>query len=337
MTTKKRQTTTPKKRRYTPKTTRTNSTAKWLALIIPILAAAAVFFQWDKLAEILNGTQNPPTTTQAPPPKTQPVPAPSPSNLPNNTPSSSASNIKCLSWNLFNFSTSKTDFQIRRAADITKDYDLLAIQEISTSPEGAKAVAKLLDELNRRGEKWDYTLSPPTTGDGKERYAYLWKTRKLTLASPAFLSKSLANTINREPYLARFKTGNTTLLAVNFHAVTASKQPENEVLQLINIHKDFKNDNIIFMGDFNLSQKDAAFEELKKEQFTPVLINQKTSLKQTHNNGNYFSNEFDNIFIENPILKLKNKGIIDFPPYFRNYKEARDLSDHVPVWCEIAF
>ncbi len=48
---------------------------------------------------------------------------------------------------------------------------------------GAQAVARLADELNRKGTKWDYVISDPTSSSAykTERYAFIWKTSKVTI------------------------------------------------------------------------------------------------------------------------------------------------------------
>jgi hypothetical protein len=44
-------------------------------------------------------------------------------------------------------------------------------------------VARLADELNRKGSKWNYTVSDPTSSSAykTERYAYIWKTSKVSM------------------------------------------------------------------------------------------------------------------------------------------------------------
>ena len=71
--------------------------------------------------------------------------------------------ISITSWNLENFGKSKTDSAIEFIANTLKDYDVIAIQEIVAGYGGSQTVAKLSDALNRKGFKWDYTISNPTS------------------------------------------------------------------------------------------------------------------------------------------------------------------------------
>ena len=70
---------------------------------------------------------------------------------------------KLLSWNIENIGQSKSNVEISFVANTVKDFDIIAIQEVVAGDGGAQAVARLADELNRKGAKWDYTISDPTS------------------------------------------------------------------------------------------------------------------------------------------------------------------------------
>ncbi len=244
--------------------------------------------------------------------------------------------IRVTSWNLCNFGKSKSDSEIVFIANTIKNTDILAIQEVSDNYYGAQAVAKLADELNRTGSKWAYILSNPTHGKGSERYAYLWKPSIVKLKGKAWLEKSLDNQIDREPFMARFelKSGKTVLLST-IHAVPKAKEPWKECKYLYKLNDCYKVDNLLIMGDFNLSERNDAFYKLKQSNIWPALINFKTSIKMEMREGEKFANEYDNIFIDRTEIKLLNAGRIDFTLPFISLKEARKISDHVPVYAEI--
>jgi hypothetical protein len=48
-------------------------------------------------------------------------------------------------------------------ANYLRDYDIIAVQEVVAGYGGVQAVARLSDELNRTGTKWDYIISDPTS------------------------------------------------------------------------------------------------------------------------------------------------------------------------------
>ncbi len=246
--------------------------------------------------------------------------------------------IKVATWNLLNFGESKNTLEIQYIASTMSVFDIVAVQEVSTSFYGPKAVGKLLDALNRSGSKWDAVYSDPTTGAGTERYAFFWKTSKLKKSGRAWLVKPLEEIMDREPFMCRFenKQGEKVLLA-NFHAIPSSKNPEREVEQLVKLHQLYKEDNLVILGDFNVEQYREAFYPLKSLGYLPVLRDQKTSLKRKIDNGEYLSREHDNIFIEHKHLRNGGAGVIDFVPEFENLTEAAKISDHLPVWMALGW
>ena len=262
-----------------------------------------------------------------------------------NNQNSKGETIKILSWNLYNFGKSKEDQEIEYIAKKIKDFDIVAIQEVSTSLYGIRAVAKLADELNRTGSKWEYKISEPTSGQGTERYAYLWKTAtrtaKISLKKD-WLEQSLEAQINREPYMARFEitsksnTKNTVLIG-SFHAVPTNKNPENEIVLLEEIPKRYKTDNILILGDFNLEGKHEAFDVLRKSSFVGAFDGQKTSLRMKEKDGDPLNAEYDNIFVETKPFDIKKAEVIHFYKDYKTLKEARYISDHIPVWVELSF
>lgn len=101
--------------------------------------------------------------------------------------------LKILSWNLEDFGNSKTDSTIIYIANIIKNYDIVAIQEVVAGQGGAQAVAKLANELNTKGAKWNYSISDPTTGTSykTERYAFLYKTVTVKLIGKPWFEKKI--------------------------------------------------------------------------------------------------------------------------------------------------
>ena len=248
-----------------------------------------------------------------------------------------AQSISLCSWNLKNFGKSKTTIEIEKIADLLKTFDVVAIQEVVAGFGGAQAVARLADELNRKGAKWDYTISNPTKSSPyrSERYAYLWKTSKLKIVGEAWSETKYEQEIEREPYFIRLKAGKETITLVNFHALPKKHQPETEVKYFKFFPARYLNDNLIFCGDFNLPQSHTVFNPLKKMGYVPVLTKQKTTLRQKCIDGDCLASEFDNIFYSSKKITVTKSGIIHFYENFESMQEARLLSDHVPVFVEM--
>ena len=243
--------------------------------------------------------------------------------------------VSILSWNLQYLGREKNIEELEYIASVMKNYDIVAVQEVVTSSYGARAVGELVDLLDRTGSNWDYALSPATDGPAPERYAYFWKKDKVELMRNAWLAR-VSDFIHREPYMARFALkGNTDkqFLLANFHAQSASNFPEKEVTLLDNLHAEYEKDNMIFLGDFNLSDNHLAFDDLKREGYLPVVRNVKTTLKRSPDLlGNYLYSPFDNMFYEVRAFERASAGIEDFTVDFDNFDAARKISDHVPVF-----
>ena len=246
---------------------------------------------------------------------------------------------RVVSWNLYNFGRTKDDREIEVAAQTLRDADLVAVQEVVTSPPGAQAIGKLDAALDRTGFAWDYRLSDPTTGDGTERYAFLWKPSRVRLIGQAWLESSLADPIDREPYLARFEHRQTgqRILVASLHAVPSSKDPAREIALLDQLHRRYDADHVLLLGDFNLDEDDEAFDDLRRAGYRAVLDDQPTSLRRTRDPGpnGHLASEYDNIFVESGPLHAAQGGVLDFTDRFSSLKEARSLSDHLPVFVDV--
>lgn len=269
-------------------------------------------------------------------PASEPVPPTTPTTVDaeNQTPS-----VQLVTWNLFNLGRTKNDEEIAFMAEQLRDVDVVAIQEIVTSPPGAQAVARLDAALDRTGFQWDYRLSDPTTGDGSERYAFLWKPSRVRLVGQAWLEPALADPIDREPYMARFehRASGQRFLVANLHAVPRSKDPEREVALLDTLHHLYEDDHLILLGDFNLDEDHEAWDPLRNLGYAQVLDDQPTSLRMKRRDGanGHLANEYDNIFYETDPLHAAEAGIIDFTTSFETLKQARTISDHLPVFMDV--
>jgi len=246
--------------------------------------------------------------------------------------------LSIVSWNLKNLGKSKDAGEITHIANTVRNFDVIAIQEVVAGPEGPKAVARLHDELNRKGAKWDYRISNPTSGGGNksERYAFVWKTSRLKLVGDAWLEDKYHQEIVREPYFIRMESASGVFTLVNFHAITKSDKPETEIKYFRFLPQRYRSHRLIFTGDFNLPQSHTVFNPLKKMGFISAMQGQKTSLRQACIDGDCLASEFDNFFLQPAYFTLHSKGIIPFYQAFEDLKQARLVSDHVPIFIRVS-
>ena len=245
--------------------------------------------------------------------------------------------LKIISWNVENLGKSKSDSTITYIANTLKDYDVVALQEVVAGYGGTQAVAKLAEELNRKGTKWEYVVSEPTSGNSykKERYAFLWKTSKVKKVGEAWLEKKYSLEIDREPYYGTFKYNEKTITLVNFHAITKSKQPETEIKYFKFLPLEYPLLNLMFIGDFNCPQSHTVFNPLKKMGYVSVFENQKTTLKKECKKQECLASEFDNIWYNSTKINVLKCDVIHFYKDFNSLEKAGEISDHIPIWVEI--
>jgi len=250
---------------------------------------------------------------------------------------SQVENINLVSWNIQDFGKTKNNEELDKIANIVRDADIIAIQEVVAGFGGAQAVAKLTNILNQKGNKWDYAISYPTNSSKyvTERYAFIWKTTHIKIKNRGRLITELDTAVDREPFILDFYVNNKKLSVVNYHSRPYNKNPEAEIKALTKYLVKLLNTNLILVGDFNVNEAKPIFNNLKGNGFTAAITKQKTTLKRVCKQHNYLNYPIDNIFYSKHIKK-KDSGIIDFVRFCENLEKARKLSDHLPVFLKFS-
>ncbi|SRX54810.1 endonuclease/exonuclease/phosphatase family protein [Aequorivita sp. CIP111184] len=260
----------------------------------------------------------------------------------NNTKPLTYKNTTLASWNIRDLGRTKNPEELKEIANILRNFDIVAIQEVvAKDPAGAQAVAKIADELNRMGSKWDYRISDPTRSPSvyiSERYAFLWKTSKVSLIHRAYLDKELEDICNREPYIAAFKIEGQSepFYVINFHSRKYNDRPEEEIIDFLDYPTRLKSSRIIIAGDFNLDENHKVWKPFYNKGFKSALQNTPTTLKMKCKNGEYLNHAIDNIYFTSSI-KLLQSGSVDIVDSCHELEWARALSDHLPVFMEFKF
>lgn len=238
-----------------------------------------------------------------------------------------------ISWNIQDFGKTKNEEELDEIAEIVRDADIVAIQEVVAGYGGAQAVAKLADILDRKGAKWDYVISDPTNSTKyvTERYAVVWKTKHIKIKNRGTLIKQLDSLVDREPFLIDFYIKDKKLTVINFHSRPYDKNPEAEIKAITQYLINDLSTPLILAGDFNVNEAKPVFDTLKTNGFIAAITNQKTTLKKACNGFEYRNHAIDNIFYSNSITKTES-GVVDFVRACDNLEKARKLSDHLPVF-----
>lgn len=241
--------------------------------------------------------------------------------------------VSLCTWNIENLGISKSENEINYIVSVIKDYDIIAIQEVVAGYGGAQAVAKLADELNRTGAKWEYVISNPTSGSSykTERYAFLWKPSKMKLKGKPWLEQKYKQEIDREPFFATFQINNKWFTLVNFHAITKKMQPETEIKYFKYFFTEYPNSNLFFVGDFNCPQSHSVFNPWRKKGYLPAFEKQKTTLKKACKKSVCLASEYDNIWYRSDLIEVESHQPILFYNDFDSLEKARQISDHIPL------
>lgn len=251
--------------------------------------------------------------------------------------------FKILTWNIKDLGKSKDDQEIQLISQVINDYDVIAIQEVvAKDPRGAQAVARIVENLNRMGNSWDYRISDPTKSPSSqmsERYAFIWKTSKIQILGRPSLDQELEQQCIREPYIGKFKLkgGKNTFYLVNFHSRKYNDKPEEEIQYFEKYQEKYGTELVFIAGDFNLNENHVIWNRFYRKGYKASIINSPTTLKMKCVNGNYLNHSIDNIYYDQDVVKVNGTGRVDFVKDCGYLKIARLISDHLPVFieCEI--
>lgn len=244
--------------------------------------------------------------------------------------------IRLISWNIRDFGKTKNSEELDQIANIVKNTDILAIQEVVAGYGGAQAVAKLANKLNRKGSQWDYVISDPTNSSkyATERYAFVWKTKHIKIKNRGALLTDLDSLVDREPFYIDFYLKGEKFSVLNFHSRPHHKNPEAEISAITAYLEQHRFEHpIILAGDFNVDERKSVFDGLKALGFTAAVSNKKTTLKRSCEKNNYLNYAIDNVFYSAQ-LDSKESGVIDFVQFCESLERARKLSDHLPVFLK---
>ncbi|MDP2705502.1 MAG: endonuclease/exonuclease/phosphatase family protein [bacterium] len=189
-------------------------------------------------------------------------------------------------------------YQVKNAAIILKNYDIVAIQEVmntgatKNNPLGGKGIEALQEIVAHLGEDWDYVVSPEPNGTANaekskafstfEYYAFLYRKSKIELVKDSAHvwneSENKMSGLNdqerqfdREPFIASFraKDGNFDFTIITIHAASPAAQwRKDEIGRLVFVYKtvqdsDESQNDVFLMGDFNTNVDKKEWDSFK--------------------------------------------------------------------------
>jgi len=169
--------------------------------------------------------------------------------------------ITVASWNMHNLSSDETEIKLGLISLILSRYDMIVLQEIG-KPEVIDQLQQILQEVF----ELTYQSKVATVGKGKkERYAFLWRSDKITLLKEPELYPDPFDQFERVPYCSYFKTGTFDWGLCTAHILYGKNKEDRrqEVRQLGQVYDHYRNiiqdNDVLFCGDFNLPPTDLAW------------------------------------------------------------------------------
>lgn len=272
-------------------------------------------------------------------------------------------NLRLLTWNIRNFNGDKEDRAVAFIAEICRNFDIVAIQEVKDDLGGLEKLQRML------GVQYGFLFSD--TAGNSERLAFAYdRTRvqftglaaEVVMAPGAGREKVVPELeFDRTPFMASFRINGCNFILVTVHIYYGSgsavryrlEEIQNvaEYLRKSSSDTDALDSDYIICGDFNIEQvregieksggsKDATREILRqlfgalvsRGLVIPEEIQQSpTSLDRTKH--------YDQIGYQHypdSTIQFRRGGVIDFvgAVYQGDPKLKFKMTDHLPLWAE---
>ncbi len=207
-------------------------------------------------------------------------------------------------------------------AETVRQFDIVAIQEISDK--SRQTLPAFLREVNSFGPPYySYTIGPRLGTTSKEQYAYFYREGILLITN--FTAKG---SFERPPYIACFVKDETDFCLATIHTPPPDAVGEIRELEKVATGLSTLDSDWLILGDFNADCDYASEEGLGLQDYSWLVPSTAdTTVSKT-------DCAYDRI-VSSPTIKVKRWGIYHFDREFGlNYTQAREVSDHYPVWVE---
>jgi endonuclease/exonuclease/phosphatase family metal-dependent hydrolase len=269
------------------------------------------------------------------------------SQAPIATPLGSGPTIRIASFNIQVFGKTKADkpYVMQTLAEIIRQFDVVAIQEIRTTDD--YLIPNFVKLINSVGRRYDHVIGPRLGNtQSKEQYAFIYDADRVEVDHQSvFTLGDPENLLHREPLVATFRTRGVnpdeafTFTLVNVHTdpdvVTPSPRLGFTELDALAeayraIRRSSQEDDVIMLGDFNVDNRHMG-RLGQIPAVTPLINGIFTNTRQNQ--------QYDNIVIHQPSTTeyAGNSGVFDVIHNFNlSLDQAEQVSDHFPVWAEFS-
>lgn len=243
--------------------------------------------------------------------------------------------MKMASWNIRILSdASRTDSELKKIAEVAKDYDLLSIIELRDE-NVLKRLTKIMDAESSK--KYRYVMSSGVgSGTHIEHYGFIYDSSFIRVTSPPKLYSGKFK-FARKPATASFKAGNFDFTVITTHIIwgKSTVPRKKEVMEMSNVFRNVERrsneKDIILMGDFNRNPGGEEWDQLVRQPSMHMAFDgsEKTMIKDT--------NCYDNILFKSIHLRewtgMTRIDRFDEDHFYNNDSKAHEVaSDHRPVY-----
>lgn len=253
----------------------------------------------------------------------------------------SGETVRIASFNIQVFGESKSNKPqvMEYLAQIVRQYDIVAIQEIRSKNQDI--IPSFVELLNATGRDYEFVISPRLGRTvSKEQYVFIFDSASIEAdLSNFYMVDDPDDLLHREPYVGFFRVrGPEISEAFTFQLVNIHTDPDETDQELdalgdvfIAVQNDgLEEDDVIVLGDLNVDSRHlGALGQVPG--ITWVI-----SGTPTNTRGN---KSYDNIvFHQRATNEFTGRaGVHDYLREFNlSMDEALKISDHLPVWAEFS-
>lgn len=250
------------------------------------------------------------------------------------------STIRIASFNIQVFGEKKlANPRVRTLlAEIVRNFDIVAIQEIRSKQDIMPA---FIDVLNSTGRHYDFVIGPRLgRTSSKEQYAFVFDTASIEVDRQALYTVGDPNDLlHREPLVGWFRVrGPAPDQAFTFSLVNIHTDPDETKQELDALAEVFRKvrddgrmeDDVIVLGDLNVDDDHLGLLGQIPQMHWAV------SHLATNTRG---TKQYDNIlFSQLATSEYTGRwGVFDMIRQFNlTMDEALEVSDHMPIWAEFS-
>lgn len=222
-----------------------------------------------------------------------------------------------------------------RLADVIRQFDLIALQEITDS--SGASLPQLVNLVNKNGARYQFVVSPRVGRQASgyyEQYAFVFDSDRIAGGEAyCYMVNDEQDYLHREPHVGRFATKSNhpfTFTLINIH--TDPDTVRSELNDLANVlvqvrNYEYPEDDVILLGDLN--QGPGKMGNLDQIPGFQSVISIPTNTRRSHT--------LDHVMFDRRLTSefSGRSGAIDVQAMFGiSLDEALNVSDHLPIWAE---